>query len=74
MTVRLWWNPFVPVFAAETRSRQVSGMRQHTHWRWHLDEVYVKINGELHYLWHDVDQEGEVLKSFVTKTGRRPSL
>ena len=42
-------------------------MRQHTHWRWHLDEVYVKINGQMHYLWRAVDHEGEVLESFVTK-------
>jgi len=37
-------------------------------WRWHLDEVFVKINGERHYLWRAVDHEGEVLESFVTKT------
>uniref|UniRef100_UPI00140D8224 IS6 family transposase n=1 Tax=Altererythrobacter segetis TaxID=1104773 RepID=UPI00140D8224 len=37
-------------------------------WKWHLDEVYVKINGEMHYLWRAVDQEGEVLESYVTKT------
>jgi putative transposase len=43
-------------------------MRQHTHWRWHLDEVCVKINGEMHYLWRAVDQEGEVPESFVIKT------
>ena len=42
-------------------------MRQHTHWRWHLDEVYVRINGEMHYLWRAVDHEGEVLESYVTK-------
>ncbi len=35
---------------------------------WHLDEVYVKINGEMHYLWRAVDHEGEVLESYVTKT------
>ncbi len=34
---------------------------------WHLDEVYVKINGQMHYLWRAVDHEGEVLESFVTK-------
>ncbi len=34
-------------------------MRQHTHWRWHLAGVYVKINGETHYLWRAVDHEGE---------------
>ena len=33
------------------------------HWRWHLDEMYVKINGEMHYLWRAVDHEGEVLES-----------
>ncbi len=37
-------------------------------WRWHLDEVFVKINGERHYLWRAVDHEGEILESFVTKT------
>jgi putative transposase len=29
--------------------------------------LYVKINGEMHYLWRAVDHEGEVLESFVTK-------
>ena len=43
-------------------------MRAYTHWRWHLDEVYVKINGEMRYLWRAVDHEGEVLESFVTTT------
>ena len=56
------------MFAAEIRRRRVEAMRQHTHWRWHLDEVYVKINGELHYLWRAVDHEGEVLEALVTKT------
>ncbi len=42
-------------------------MRAYTHWKWHLDEVYVKINGEKRYLWRAVDHEGEVLESFVTK-------
>ena len=36
-------------------------LRQLTQWRWHLDEVYVGINGETHYLWRAVDHEGEVL-------------
>jgi putative transposase len=43
-------------------------MRGFRQWRWHLDEVYVKINGETHYLWRAVEQEGEVLESYVTKT------
>src|ERR1700752_1574977 len=66
-TVRHWWNRFGPMFAGEIRRKRVQAMRQHTHWRWHLDEVYVKINGEMRYLWRAVDHEGEVLESFVTK-------
>jgi putative transposase len=42
-------------------------MRNFRHRRWHLDEVFVKINGVKHYLWRAVDHEGEVLESFVTK-------
>src|ERR1700752_4739900 len=67
-TVRLWWNRFGPMFAAEIRRKRVDRMRAHTPWRWHLDEVYVKINGEMHYLWRAVDHEGEVLESFASKT------
>jgi putative transposase len=67
-TVRLWWNRFGPMFAGEIRRKRVQHMRQFTHWRWRLDEVYVRINGEMRYLWRAVDHEGEVLESFVTKT------
>jgi putative transposase len=66
-TVRHWWNRFGPMFAAEIRRKRVQHMRAYTHWKWHLDEVYVKINGEMRYLWRAVDHEGEVLESFVTK-------
>ncbi len=66
-TVRLWWTRFGPMFAGEIRRKRVQAMRQHTHWKWHLDEVYVKINGEMRYLWRAVDHEGEVLEPFVTK-------
>ena len=66
-TVRLWWNRFGPMFASEIRKKRVNAMRAHTHWQWHLDEVYVKINGQMHYLWRAVDHEGEVLESFATK-------
>jgi putative transposase len=67
-TVRLWWIRFGPMFAAEIRRKRVDRMRAYTHWKWHLDEIYVKINGELHYLWRAVDHEGEVLESFASKT------
>ena len=66
-TVRFWWGRFGPMFASEIRKRRVRGMRS-SHWRWHMDEVFVKINGERHYLWRAVDHEGEVLESFVTET------
>lgn len=65
-TVRFWWQRFGPLFAAEIRKRRIQSMRSSL-WRWHLDEVFVKINGEQHYLWRAVDHEGEVLESFVTK-------
>ena len=67
-TVRLWWNRFGPMFAGEIRKKRVQAMRQHTHWRWHLDEMFVRINGTQKYLGRAVDHEGEVLESFVTET------
>jgi putative transposase len=65
-TVRFWWNRFGPMFAAEIRKRRVHS-QSYSRWRWHLDEVFVRINGETHYLWRAVDHEGEVLEVFVTK-------
>ena len=67
-TVRLWWNRFGPLFAANIRRQRVCRMRGVRQWQWHLDEVYVKINGETHFLWRAVDHEGEVLESYVTRT------
>jgi len=66
-TVRFWWNRFGPMFAAEIRKKRTASMRGLPQWRWHLDEVFVRINGETHYLWRAADHEGEVLESFVTK-------
>ena len=65
-TVRFWWNRFGPMFAGEIRERRVDG-HNWSNWRWHLDEVFVRINGETHYLWRAVDHEGEVLEVFATK-------
>jgi putative transposase len=64
--VRFWWHRFGPMFANEIRRRRIEGVKS-SHWRWHLDEVFVKINGDRHYLWRAIDHEGEVLESFVTK-------
>ncbi len=66
-TVRSWWNRFGPLFAAEIKKKRSTQMRAGTQWRWHLDEVFVRINGKTHYLWRAVDHEGEVLEAFVTK-------
>ncbi|WP_338242747.1 IS6 family transposase [Maricaulis maris] len=65
-TVRFWWNRFGPLFVKSIRRRRVRNTN-YSNWTWHLDEVFVKINGELHYLWRAVDHEGEVLEAFVTK-------
>ena len=66
-TIRFWWNRFGPIVAAEIRKKRKGRMRALLGCRWHLDEVFVKINGERHYLWRAVDQEGEVLEAFVSK-------
>jgi putative transposase len=73
-TVRYWWNRFGPMFASEIRIRRIHN-RSFSQWRWHLDEVLVRINGERHYLWRAVDHEGEVLEVFATKRrDRRAAL
>ena len=69
-TVRFWWNRFGPMFAAEIRKRRVQH-HSYSNWRWHLDEVFVRINGETRYLWRAVDHEGEVLEVFATKRRNR---
>jgi len=61
------------MFAAEIRQKRVWRMKAFRHWKWHLDEVYVKINGQMHDLWRAVDHEGEVLESFVSKTRDKPA-
>jgi len=74
-TVRFWWNRFGPMFAAGIRKKRSAALWALPQWRWHLDEVFVKINGELHYLWRAVDHEGEVLEVFATKhRDRRAAL
>lgn len=55
------------MFASEIRKKRAERLRSGPHRQWHLDEMFVKINDERHYLWRSVDHEGEVLESFVTK-------
>ena len=74
-TGRFWWNRFGPMFAAEVRRKRADKLRAWDQWQWHLDEVFVKINGVTHYLWRAVDHEGEVLEAYVTKLrGRHAAL
>jgi len=51
---------FGPVIARRLRAR-----RPTPHGRWHLDEMLVRIDGTLMYLWRAVDAEGEVLELLV---------
>ena len=55
-TIRRWCAKFGQVYASALRRRQ-----PRTGDKWHLDEVFIKINGRLQYLWRAVDQDGNVL-------------
>ena len=66
-TIQFWCNRFGPMFASEIARKRCNQARCHSNWQWHFDEVFVKINGERHYLWRAVDHEGEVLESYVSK-------
>ena len=59
-TVRRWVHHFGPMIAAQLRKR-----RPKPHAIWHLDEVYLKIDRRMAYLWRAVDAEGEVLDVLV---------
>lgn len=63
-TVRYWWNKFGNLFAKDIKKKSCFSS---SNWRWYIDEVFVKINGETHYLWRAVDHEGTVLESYVSK-------
>jgi len=69
-TVRRWVNHFGPKISADLRKR-----RPKPHTTWHLNEVYLKIDGRLVYLWRAVDAEGEVLDVLVqTRRNKRAAL
>ncbi|MEV0696082.1 IS6 family transposase [Streptomyces sp. NPDC050388] len=59
-TVRRWCAQFGQVYAHGLLRR-----RPRPGGAWHLDEVFIKINGERKYLWRDVDQDGNVLDILV---------
>ena len=59
-TIRRWCAKFGQAYANQLRRR-----RARPGDKWHLDEVFVKINGTIHYLWRAVDQHGNVLDVLV---------
>jgi transposase-like protein len=70
-TIRRWCRKFAQSFANRLRRRR---SRPGDHW--HLDEVFIWINGVQHYLWRAVDQDGVVLDVLVqsrrnTKVAKR---
>jgi putative transposase len=60
-TIRAWCRTFGQAFANGLRRR-----RPRPGDKWHLDEVFIKIQGKNHYLWRAVDQHGNVLDILVT--------
>jgi putative transposase len=60
-TIRQWCAKFGQTYANGLRRR-----RPRPGDKWHLDEVFIKINGKTHYLWRAVDQHGNVLDILVT--------
>ena len=59
-TVREWCLKFGQTYANRLRHKSLRPGD-----RWHLDEVFLKINGRLHYLWRAADQDGDVLDIMV---------
>jgi putative transposase len=60
-TIRQWAAKFGQTYANALRRR-----RARPGDKWHLDEVFIKINGKTYYLWRAVDQHGTVLDILVT--------
>lgn len=60
-TIRRWCAKFGQTYANQLRRRR----RPQPGDKWHLDEVFIRINGRQHYLWRAVDQHGNVLDVLV---------
>ncbi len=61
-SIRQWCARFGPEYAHKIKKRR-GGLGD----TWYLDEVFVKIGDELHYLWRAVDQDGDCLDILVQK-------
>ena len=66
-------EPFWPDVCGIVRKPRIDYPRSYSNWKWHFDEVFVKINGETYYLWRAVDHRGVVLDEFATKRQDRKS-
>jgi putative transposase len=63
MVHQVWSELCEQPAATSTKARVTSGIKPGD--KWHLDEVFIRIRGELHYLWRAVDQDGVVLDILV---------
>ncbi len=63
-TIRYWWNKFGTLFSREMKKNP---SYKASNWRWPIDEVFVKINGENFYLSRAIDHEGTILDCYVAK-------
>ena len=59
-TIRLWWQKFGSDYIRKLKRRQ-----RRLGDTWHLDEVFIRINGQQQYLWRAVDQDGDVIDILV---------
>jgi putative transposase len=59
-TIRIWCRKFGPGYARDLKRHQ--GRLGDS---WHLDEVFIRINGQQHYLWRAADQDGDVIDILV---------
>jgi putative transposase len=62
-TVRFWWNRLGPLMGEEIKQKPILQLRTYSKRKWHIDEVFVKIKGDRHYLWRAVDYEGVLLEN-----------
>jgi putative transposase len=57
------------MFADEIRRKRVQNISAYSNWQWNLDEVFVNVDGDTHFLWRAVDHDGEVLKTYRPNVG-----
>ncbi|MGC1443818.1 MAG: IS6 family transposase [Burkholderiaceae bacterium] len=65
-SIRRWCLKFGPMYQRTLKRRESKGSD-----RWHVDEVFIKVNGEQFYLWRAVDQDGDVLDILVQRRRNR---